>query len=40
MFKEFFDLVWNSRKSKPLNLYIVNDDTCIPCLGSDLYASR
>ena len=40
MFKEFFDLFLNSRNSKPWNLYSVNDDTCIPCLGADLYASR
>ena len=37
MFKVFFDLSWNSKNSKPSNLYSANDSTSIPCLGSNLY---
>ena len=40
MFKEICNLFWNSRKSKPIDLYSMNDDTCVPSLGLDLYASR
>ena len=40
MFKKFFDLFWNSRNSKPSNLYSVNDDACILYLGLDLYTIR